>query len=37
MGGLAISTRKGKSVIYTIDRAYLKQLAAGIVKLTPRK
>jgi ArsR family transcriptional regulator len=37
MGGLAIGTRKGKSVIYTIDRAYMKQLAAGIVKLTPRK
>lgn len=36
MGRLAAGARKGKSVIYTIDRSHLKGLAAGIAKLTPK-
>ena len=37
MGRLVVGTRKGKAVVYTIDRANLKALAAGLAKLTPKK
>jgi len=37
MGRLVIGARAGKSVIYTVDVAAMKALAAGIAKLTPRK
>jgi len=37
MGRLVEGTRKGKSVVYTIDKANLKALAAGLAKLTPKK
>ena len=37
MGRLVISTRKGRSVIYTCDAAAMKALAVGIAKLTLRK
>ena len=33
MGRLAINTRKGKSVVYTTDRANLKALASALAKL----
>ena len=36
MGRLVNSTRRGKSVIYTADKAALKELAAGLAKVTPR-
>jgi ArsR family transcriptional regulator len=35
MGRLVVGTRKGKSVIYVTDVASMKELAAGIAKLTP--
>ena len=37
MGRLVEGTRKGKSVMYAIDADGLKELAAAIVKLTPKK
>jgi DNA-binding transcriptional ArsR family regulator len=37
MGRLVIGTRKGKSMAYTTNSAALKELAAGIGNLTPRK
>ena len=36
MGRLVISTRKGKSVEYTTDKASLSALGAAIRRLTPR-
>jgi len=36
MGRLVIGTRKGKSVVYVADADGLKDLAAGLAKLTPR-
>jgi len=37
MGRLVIGTRKGKSVIYTVDGAEMKALAVALTKLTPKK
>ena len=37
MGRLVTGTRKGKSVIYSADKAALKMLGAACGKLTPRK
>jgi len=37
MGRLVDGTRKGKSVLYSTDKTLLKELAAGIAKLTPKK
>jgi len=37
MGDLVIGTRKGKSVAYVADAACMKELTAGIVKMTPKK
>jgi ArsR family transcriptional regulator len=37
MGRLVIGTRKGKSVIYTVDPAQMKALAVALAKLTPKK
>jgi ArsR family transcriptional regulator len=37
MGRLVVGTRQGKSVVYVTDQASLKELAAGIAKLTPSK
>jgi hypothetical protein len=37
MGRLVEGTRRGKSVMYEIDADGLKELAAAIVKLTPKK
>lgn len=37
MGRLVVGTRRGKSVIYTIDAAAMKALAVDLAKLTPRK
>ena len=37
MGRLVQGTRKGKSMVYTADRANLKALAAGLAKLTLKK
>jgi ArsR family transcriptional regulator, arsenate/arsenite/antimonite-responsive transcriptional repressor len=37
MGRLVAGTRKGKSVVYIAESASLKELAAGIAKLTPSK
>ncbi|MBE3123459.1 MAG: winged helix-turn-helix transcriptional regulator [Planctomycetes bacterium] len=37
MGRLVDGTRKGKSVVYVTNTAILKDLAAGLAKLTPRK
>ena len=37
MGRLVEGTRKGKSVLYTTDKANLKALAVGLAKLTPKK
>jgi len=37
MGRLVIGTRKGKSVVYVTDAACMKELAAGIAKVTPKK
>lgn len=37
MGRLVEGTRQGKSVMYVADADSLKELAAGIVKLSPRK
>ena len=37
MGRLVRGTRKGKSVVYVTDTANMKELAAGIAKLTPKK
>jgi ArsR family transcriptional regulator len=36
-GGLVIGTRKGQSIAYVADAACMKELAAGIVKMTPKK
>ena len=37
MGRLVRGTRKGKSVVYVTDTANMKELAAGIANLTPKK
>ncbi|MGB2754659.1 MAG: metalloregulator ArsR/SmtB family transcription factor [Phycisphaerae bacterium] len=37
MGRIAIGTRKGKSVVYSTDKAALKMLGAACGKLMPRK
>ena len=37
MGRIVIGTRKGKSVVYSADKAVLKMLGAACGKLTPRK
>jgi ArsR family transcriptional regulator len=37
MGRLVVGTRQGKSVVYVADPANMKDLAAGLVKLTPSK
>ena len=37
MGRIVIGTRKGKSVIYSADKAALKMLGVACGKLTPRK
>ena len=37
MGRLVVGTRTGKSVMYATDADCLKDLAAGLAKLTPRK
>ena len=37
MGRLVEGTRKGKAVVYAANAANLKDLAAGLAKLTPRK
>jgi len=37
MGRLVIGTRKGKSVIYTVDASEMKALAVALTKLTPKK
>jgi DNA-binding transcriptional ArsR family regulator len=36
MGRLVIGTRKGKSVMYSTDKACMKELAAALAKLTPK-
>ena len=36
MGRLVIGTRKGKSVIYTVDTAQMKTLGAALAKLTKK-
>ena len=36
MGRLVIGTRKGKSVIYTVDAAQMKALGAALAKLTKK-
>ena len=36
MGRFVISTRQGRSVLYASDKAALKALASGLVKLMPR-
>lgn len=37
MGRLVDGIRRGKSVVYATDAASMKELAAGLTKLTPRK
>jgi len=37
MGRIVIGTRKGKSVVYSTDKAALKTLGAACGKLMPRK
>jgi DNA-binding transcriptional ArsR family regulator len=37
MGRLVVGTRKGKSVICTVDKARLKAMAVTIGKLTPKR
>jgi len=37
LGRLVSGTRKGKSVYYMVEGATLKEVAAGLAKLTPRK
>ena len=37
MGRLVVGTRQGKSVVYVADAAILKDLVAGLAKLTPSK
>jgi len=37
IGRLVIGARKGRSVVYEIDTASLKELAAGLANLTSRK
>jgi len=37
MGRIVIGTRKGKSVVYSTDKAMLKVLGAACGKLMPRK
>ena len=36
MGRLVISTRQGKSVVYTTDKANLKTLASALAKMMPK-
>ncbi|MBM4017023.1 MAG: winged helix-turn-helix transcriptional regulator [Planctomycetes bacterium] len=36
MGRMVIGNRKGKSVVYVIDTASMKELAAGLAKLAGR-
>jgi DNA-binding transcriptional ArsR family regulator len=36
-GGLVIGTRKGHSVVNMTDAACMKELAAGLVKMTPKR
>ena len=36
MGRIVISKRQGRSVLYASDKAALKTLASGLVKLMPR-
>jgi len=36
MGQLVISTRQGKSVVYSTDKANLKALASALAKLVPK-
>ena len=37
MGRLVVATRKGRTVVYLVDTDSLKELAAAVAKLTPRK
>jgi DNA-binding transcriptional ArsR family regulator len=37
IGRMVVGTRKGKSVVYTADAESLKELAAAIAKLMPRR
>jgi len=37
MGRLVVGSRKGKSVIYVADLSLVRDLAAGLAKLTPSK
>jgi DNA-binding transcriptional ArsR family regulator len=36
-GGLVIGTRKGQSIAYVADAACIKELAAGIAKMAPKR
>jgi DNA-binding transcriptional ArsR family regulator len=37
MGRLVEGTRKGRTVVYAIDKASLQELAAVVAKMTPKK
>ena len=37
MGRLVVATRKGRTVVYLVDTDCLKELAAAVAKLTPKK